>query len=132
MVDSNDAPLTYNIATWYGFILSIIFLLYGGVKLILSFLDRNYTEVGQLIIFTIIGLLLITIAFAFKELKLWGWYGLIVVNGLIILVTLWKLFTGFSSQDFLLYENIVLLLFSGVAVYTLLASQTKRYLSGSA
>ena len=129
MTDKKNAPLTYNIAVWYGYILSIIFLIYGGVKLILSFLDRSYSEVGELIIFTIIGVVLIAIVLAFKELKSWGWYGLIGVNGLVVLFTLRNLIANSRSESFLLYENIVLLLFSALALYTLLAPQTRRYLS---
>ncbi len=127
--ENMKAPMTYNIAIWYGFILSIIFLIYGGVKLILSFLDRSYNDIGQLIIFTCIGIILISIAFAFKELKSWGWYGLLVVNGLVILFAFWDLISGLQLENNLLYENIVLILFSGVAFYTLLAPQTKRYLA---
>ncbi|MFQ5453619.1 MAG: hypothetical protein ACE5D6_05480, partial [Candidatus Zixiibacteriota bacterium] len=77
-IDREDnLPITFKIAKWHGFIFSLIFLVYGGVKLILSFLDRNYNELGEPIIFCIIGLILISFAFAYNELKSWGWYGMI-------------------------------------------------------
>ena len=117
---STNQPLTYKIGLWYGFILSGMFLLYGGVQIVLSFLDRNYSSMGQLIFYTIIGLILITFALAYKELKQWGWYGLIAINGLVVVLGL----IGFQK-----YENIILLVISVGVIFSLLAKSTKNYLS---
>jgi len=114
----DNRPLTYRLASWYAFIFSAVFLIYGGVKIILGILDRNYTELGQPIIFCLIGVALITVAFAYRELKTWGWYGLVAINSLVILLALF----GFSR-----YENIILIVLSGVALYALFSSQTKQY-----
>ena len=115
-----NQPLTYKIGLWYGFILSGMFLLYGGVQIVLSFLDRNYSSIGQLIFYTIVGLILITFALAYKELKQWGWYGLIAINGLVVVLGL----IGFQK-----YENIILLVISVGVIISLLAKSTKNYLS---
>lgn len=114
---TNNQPLSFKIPMWYGFIFSGIFLLYGGVSIILSFLDRSYSSFGQLIAFTIIGLVLISFAFAFKELKKWGWFGLIGINGLIILMSL------FGLKH---YENIIILVASAVSLYFLFTKTTKE------
>ena len=94
-----DRPLTYRVAGWYGFIISGIFLLYGGVKIVLSILDRNYSDLSQPILFLVLGLILISFAIAYNELKRWGWYGLIVINSLIVLSAA----VGYDR-----YENIIL------------------------
>ncbi len=114
----DNRPLTYKLASWYAFTFSAVFLIYGGVKVILGVLDRNYAELGQPVIFGLIGVVLISVAFAYRELKIWGWYGLVAVNSLVILLALF----GFSR-----YENIILIVLSGVALYALLSPQTKQY-----
>ena len=116
-----DRPLTYRVAGWYGFIISGIFLLYGGVKIVLSILDRNYGDLSQPILFLVLGLILISFAIAYNELKKWGWYGLIVINSLIVLSAA----VGYDR-----YENIILLILSGAALYALFSSSTKEYLFG--
>ncbi len=96
-----------------------MFLLYGGVKVVLGILDRTYNDLAQPIIFALVGLVLISIVFAYRELKAWGWYGLVGINSLVILMALF----GYSH-----YENIVLIILSGLALYALLSPQTKQYL----
>ncbi|MEW6412438.1 MAG: hypothetical protein AB1483_08195 [Candidatus Zixiibacteriota bacterium] len=112
-------PITHRIAVWYGFIFAAIFLLYGGVKIILGFLDRNYADMVTPILFLVLGLILIAVAFAYKEQKAWGWYGLIVVNCLVVIT---------AAAGIRHYENIILLIISGVVLYSLFAPATKQYL----
>lgn len=114
----DNRPLTFKLANWYGFIFSAVFLVYGSVKVILGVLDRNYTDLGAPILFALVGLVLISFAFAYKELKAWGWYGLVVINCLVILLALF----GYSH-----YESIILIILSGIALYSLLSPQTKQY-----
>jgi len=114
----DNRPLTYKLASWYAFIFSAVFLIYGSVKVILGVLDRNYAELGEPIIFGLIGVVLISVAFAYKELKTWGWYGLVAINSLVILLAIF----GFSR-----YENIILIILSGLALYALFSRRTKQY-----
>ena len=116
---SDDRPLTYKIAMWYGYVFSGVFLLYGGVKIILSILDRNYQDIFQPIFFVVMGVILISFVFAYRELKSWGWYGLLVINCLVVIGAI----IGYDR-----YENIVLLILSVVALYALFAPATKSYL----
>ncbi len=115
----DDRPLTYRIAAWYAFAFSAVFILYGGVSIILDMLDRNTDSLGQQMLFVVLGLVLISFAFAYRELKAWGWYGLVVVNCLIIIGAV----VGYRH-----YENLVLLILSIVALYSLFSSATKEYL----
>ncbi|UCE23940.1 MAG: hypothetical protein JSU74_11665 [Candidatus Zixiibacteriota bacterium] len=115
----DDRPLTYRIAAWYGFAFSSAFILYGGVSIILDILDRNTDNLGEQMLFVILGLVLISFAFAYRELKAWGYYGLVVVNCLIIIGAV----VGYRH-----YENLVLLVLSVVALYALFSSTTKEYL----
>ncbi len=112
-------PLTFQLARWHGFIFSAIFLVYGGVKIILGVLDRNYTDLGQSLLFVLLGLVLISFAYAYNELRKWGWYGLIAINALVVVFAIY----GYSH-----IENLVLLVISGVVLYALFSAQTKRYL----
>ena len=117
----HDRPITFRIAGWHGFAFAGVFLLYGGVTIILDILDRNYDNLAQPIMFAILGLILISVAFAYNEGKTWGWYGLVAINGLIIVGCL------FGLRH---YENIILFVLSAVALYALFASPTKDYLFG--
>lgn len=114
-------PFTFAISSVYGFIFALFFLIYGGVKVILSFMDHNYDMLRDPILFTIIGGILITFAMAFRDLKNWGWYGLIVINSLVILISLF----GITRP-----ENIALLILSGISLYGLFAPATKACLAG--
>jgi hypothetical protein len=114
----DDRPLTFRVAGWYAFIFAAVFLIYGGIKVILGILDHNYGDMVQPIIFGLIGILLIAVAFAYREVKAWGWYGLTGVNCLVILLAL----IGYNH-----IENIVLILFSVIALGALFSPQTKQY-----
>jgi len=113
-----DESLSYKIALWHGYILAGIFLLYGGVQIVLSILDRDYSVMGQMILFAAIGLVLLMTVLSYGERKKIGWYGLIAVNGLIIVSALF----GYSY-----YENIILLVLSTISLYMLFSNETKKY-----
>jgi hypothetical protein len=114
-------PFTYAIASIYGFVFALFFLIYGGVKVILSFMDHNYDSLRDPILFTIIGAVLIAFAMAFRDLKNWGWYGLVVVNSVVVLLSLFSITRP---------ENMALLLLSGASLYGLFAPATKACLAG--
>ncbi|MDF1544053.1 MAG: hypothetical protein P1R58_02990 [bacterium] len=115
-----EAPLTYRLASWYGIGLAGCYLLYGGVKIILGILDRNYSDLGNPIFFAIVGVILSGIVFGFIDARKWGWYGLIGVNGLIVISAL----IGYSE-----YLNLILLVLSGAAIYFLTAEPTRNHLA---
>ena len=122
MSDSiKQAPLSFKLAGWYGMIFASCFLLYGGVKIILSILDRNYSDMGNPIVFSILGLILISFAVAFRDLRKWGWYGMIVINGLVVVGAL-AMYQHFA--------DIILVILSGAALYFLFAPSTRTYLTG--
>jgi hypothetical protein len=112
-------PLTYSYASVYGFVFALFYLLYGGVRVILSFMDHNYETLRDPIVFTVLGGILLLMAMGFRDLKNWGWLGLIIVNCLAIILALF----GISEP-----ENIVLIILSGAALYSLLAPATKATL----
>lgn len=121
MADRNDdRPWGMKLASWYSFVFAAVFLIYGGVEIILSFLDRNYAALMAPIIFTIIGLVLVSFAYAFKELRMWGWYGLIAINGLVVV---------FGSIGFSQHENVILAILSAATLVALFLQPTREYLS---
>lgn len=121
MSDSKvSRPLTFQIARWHSFVFAAIFMLYGGVKIILSFLDHNYNELAQPFMFALLGIILIIVAVGFSELKKWGWQALIVINSLIIFLTLFQITA---------IESIIILILSAVALYSLFSEDTKSYLA---
>ena len=100
-------PTLFAVVKWYGYIFALTFVLYGGVKLVLGFLDRNYENAEQLILFLLLGVILLVICFAFKDRKVWGWYGMMSINGLVVLLALFGLSNIF---------NVVLLVLSLAAL----------------
>jgi len=83
-------------------------------------MDHNYETLRDPIIFTIIGGILIFIALAYRDLKSWGWYGMIAVHSLAIIGSLF----GITRP-----ENIAVLVLSGLALFGLLAPATKAAIS---
>jgi len=65
--------------------------------------------------------LLMSFAIGYRDLKSWGWYGLIGVNAIVILLGL----ISISKAG-----NIAVVLFSAGALYGLLAPSTRECLSG--
>ncbi|MEW5795728.1 MAG: hypothetical protein AB1772_05145 [Candidatus Zixiibacteriota bacterium] len=84
------APWSFLVAKWYGYILALVFMLYGGVSIILGILDRDYTETGKFLVFLLIGIVLVTIVVGFRDRKRWGWYGLIGLHGLVVVLALFN------------------------------------------
>ena len=104
---------------WYGFLFATLFMLYGGVKIILGFLDRNYAEMATPVTMLALGLVLLAPAIAFREMKTWGYYGLLVINFMVVIL---------AAVGYQHYENLVALILSLGAVAALLAPATKVYL----
>jgi len=125
---STKRPLSFQIARWHGFVFSSIFLIYGGVKIVLSILDRNYADIGQPIIFAIIGAILIAFAIAYSERLSWGWYGLVGLNALVIIATLFDY--ARISDIVLIAINAVIMLFSLAVMVALFKTDTKRLIFG--
>ena len=118
---SEGRPMTYVLTLWWAYALCAMYLLYGGVKVILGFLDRNYGDLSAPLVSLIVGLAVAVIAIAYRDRKNWGWYGLVTLNALVILLAILKLsFVG----------NIVLLGLGLLALAGLFARATKNYIFG--
>ncbi len=115
----DDRPLAFKLVSWYAHLFAAMFILYGGVKMILSFLDHQYQEIGQWLLFLVIGLILIIPAMAYKSLKTWGWYGLVVINALVAVFAL----TGITNP-----YNLAWLILSLVVLVLLFVSPARSYL----
>jgi hypothetical protein len=118
MTETHRTTVTFIIAKWYGYVLSATFLLYGGVKIVLSFLDRTYADMASSAFFLILGIMLISVAFAYRDRKAWAWYGELAINAIIAVVSVFQLRTH--------SESIVLLILSAVILALLLAPPTKE------
>ncbi len=110
------STLIFSAVKWHGYVIAGVFLVYGGIKIVLSFLDRTFTDIGQSFVFLLVGLLLISIVIAYRSGKLWGWYGLVTVNSAVILLSLFGL--GHI-------ESIVLLAISLLALTALMSPAIK-------
>ncbi len=114
--DQKRSPL-FTVAKWYGYVFAIMFTLYGGLKIVLGFLDRNTTGWQEWMMFAMLGVVVAVICFAFRDGKTWGWYGMIGFNGLVVLLALFGL-----SQSM----NIILLVCSLGMIGLLFHPQTKQ------
>ncbi|MBK7141325.1 MAG: hypothetical protein IPH75_04505 [bacterium] len=116
-----ERPLTVRLSLWWGYIFAAMYLLYGGVSIVLAILDRQYVDMGKPIILLVLGLLLIMVAMAFRDGKAWGWYGLVAINGGVIILAL----LGLTHV-----ESIVLLVLAVAALAALFTPATKGYVFG--
>jgi hypothetical protein len=101
--------------------MAAVYLIYGGIKIVLAMLDRNYAGLGTPIISVAVGVLLVAVAYAYRDRKMFGWYGLVGINGLVILLSV------FSMKE---YGAIVLLVLSVVALVVLFSPTTKSCFTG--
>lgn len=124
--ESKDRPITYKLALWYSFGLAVIFMLYSGVKIVLSFLDKDYSEVNQLIIFLVYGIIVLLFAYGLKNFKNWGKFGLAVINSIFFI---FAMLGNSSLSNELIYINIFIGLVTVGIIYCLFAPQTNKYLS---
>jgi len=83
--ETPEAPLPVKIIGWFGIILSITYLSYGIISIILSILDRTYQDVDKNIVIIIYGLAIVILSVAFKNLQKWGWIGLMVILAFFII-----------------------------------------------
>ncbi|MCB2201826.1 hypothetical protein KQH51_03420 [bacterium] len=114
-------PLTFEISKWYGYVLAAMFILYGGVKIILGFLDHTYEGIYGWVIFLLLGIIIVTIATAFRDQKRWGWGGMVGITALVILASAINL-----SQSL----NWILLVIAMAVMVMLMAPPTKDYVAG--
>ena len=114
-------PLTYQITKWYNIVFAAIFIIYGSVKIILSILDRNYATITTPVFFLLLGIVLMSICLAYREYKVWGWYGLIGMNVLVVILALFNI---------TLIGNIILLALSMTTILLMLAPTTKAFVLG--
>ena len=112
-------PITYLIGKWYGYVFAAMYILYGGVKIILGVLDRNYEDFGSALIFLALGIIIVAVATGYRETKKWGWTGMVAVVGLVIL---WSLFDIGNEL------NWIILALSLVSLGALLAGSTREYI----
>jgi hypothetical protein len=116
-----DHPITYVITKWWAYVLCAMYLLYGGVKVILGFLDHSYVDMAAPMVSLIVGLAIAVVVIAYRDRKSWGWYGLVGLNVLVVLMAVLKLsFVG----------NIVLLVLGLLALAALFAPSTKSHIFG--
>lgn len=111
------SPWPFVAAKWHGFILAAIYLIYGGIKIVLAVLDRNYADMVTPILFGGLGIVLLVVVYAYRDRKIFGWYGLVGINGLVIILSI------FSMKQY----GLVLLILSAGALAALLAPVTKAY-----
>ena len=70
------------------------------------------------IFFLLLGIVLISVWLGYREFKMWGWYGLLGVNALVIILALLNI-----SQ----IGNIILLVFSGLTIFLMMTPTTKSF-----
>ena len=114
-------PLSFEIAKWLGYAFAAMYILYGGVQIILGVLDRNYVGFAQWLVYLLLGIVLLVIAFAFRDQKKWGWTGMVVMAMLTVLGSAVQL------RNFSL-EGLLLLVLGLVILGSLMAPTTRSYL----
>lgn len=109
-------PITFRIAKWYGIVFSLLFLILGGVNIILAFMDKKFDGFAENLLVLAIGAGLIMVALAFSSAKQWAWYGLLGICGLTAIYALINIGAMY---------NWIFLVFSLVATAMILVPSTK-------
>jgi len=117
--EADDRPILFKLAGGYAMVFATIFILYGGVSVVLGFLDRKYNELGDPVMILVYGLLLLIPAMAFREQKIWGYWGLVIVNAAVAVD---------AAIDYGHYENLIILVFSLAVLTALFVPSTRQYL----
>jgi len=81
-------PTPIKILGWFGIIIGAMYLIYGIVSIVLSFLDRTYADFEQNVIILIYGIPIMAVSVGFKNLQKWGWIGYTAVLALIVLLSI--------------------------------------------
>ena len=119
----SPGPFSFEIAKWLGYCFSAMFILVGGVQIILGVLDRNYQDFPQWFIFLLFGIGLLIIAFAYRDKKKWGW------TALLVLFSLATLASAIQLRNFTL-EGLVLLILCVATLSALVAPATRAFVDG--
>jgi hypothetical protein len=122
MTVQEHRPITFRLAKWYAYIFAATFVLYGAVSLILAVLDRNYVDLMTPLVLLVAGILLVVVSLGYRDLRHWGWFALVAVNGLVVLRALFSL----SQIDY-----VILGVLSIMSLACLFAPPTRTYLFGS-
>ena len=113
----------FKIAGWCSNMFAWMFILYGGIKMVLAILDHKYGEIAEPITILVLGLILIAPVIAFRDLRAWGYWGLVGINGIVLILSL------IGIGDLL---NLFPLALSAVALFALFNPATRLYLFGPA
>ena len=116
---SVEESVSFKISLWHGYVLSGIFLLYGGVQIVLSVLDKNYNTMMQMILFAALGLILFMFALMYSERKKLGLYGIVAMNALVIV---------FGMMGYQIIENMILAVLSAIVLYLIYSEKNRSFL----
>jgi hypothetical protein len=114
-------PLPFVVAKWYGIVFASFYIVYGAVKIVLGMMDHNFDDFPRSIIALLIGVLLAIIVYAYRQLKPWGWYGMVAVHSIVVIATL------FAITDPI---NIILLVLSAATIGLLMSTSTRDLIFG--
>ena len=117
---TGHSPFIFGAVKWYAYIFASMYVLYGGIKIALAVLDRSYTGMMPLFFFGALGIAQFLFAFAFRDRRKFGWYGLVIINALVVALSLISLRQQFS---------VVWLIFSALAVVALFTPSIKERFS---
>ena len=119
--ETESLPVEIKILYWFGIIFGAMFMLYGVVSIVLSFMDRTYQGIGGNFVILIYGAPFIIASIGLKNLQKWGWF---FYTGLMVLVLI---LTLFGQVD--LYGILIIILMVLALGGMMLPSVRKHYFS---
>lgn len=117
--ESKNLPIEIRILYWFGIIFGAMFIFYGLVSIVLSFMDRTYQDIGGNFIILIYGLPFIVAGYGLKNLRKWGWVFYTALMALVLVMSF------FSKMD--LYGILIIILMGLALVGMMLPSVRKHY-----
>ena len=120
MMETEKAPVPIRTIGWFGIILACTYLVFGIVNIVLSILDRSYANFGDNLVIIIYGIPILAASIAFKNGKRQGWYGLMIIFALFVIMAIAHLNNVY---------NIAIGIISAALLIAMLTPRIKGYYS---
>ncbi len=119
--EAKKLPIEIKILYWFGLIFGAMFMLYGIVSIVLSFMDRTYQGIGGNFIIVVYGAPFIIASVGLKNLQKWGWIFYTALMALVLIMAL------FGQMD--LYGILIIILMVLALAGMMLPAVRKHYFS---
>lgn len=88
--EKKQTSLQIKIIGWFGVVFASTYLILGAINIVLSILDRTYSNIDRNSIILLEGLPILILSLGFKNGQRWGWIGLSIILAFVVVWTVFK------------------------------------------